>query len=175
VKVVLGILLLVFGAFAYNLYGLLKDIPKASVLTFYTYDYAQFDCPLFGVTSVDVVSESMAQECNITKTDKKLMDYYSSGFYQNTLHIEQKYKYRILGGFCYVHNGAKIYNYQLAKEGYGLFFMPENIKTQEAKKELDIIKMLVLEARRERRGLWKEWRDEMECLQGKIYDIFKDN
>jgi len=165
----------VLSLFGWEYYGLLKRMPSPAVPVFYTPEFGgEFECYLFGTATTDLVKKELVDECNISKTDKKLMDYYSGGFYQNTLYLEQKYKYRFFEGFCFMHNGASIYNYQLAKEGYGLFMMPESVNTQEAKEILDRIKFLVLEARRERRGLWREWRDEMECLQGKIYDIFKD-
>lgn len=161
--------------FGWEYYGLLKRMPSPAVPVFYTPEFGgEFDCYLFGIATTDLLKKELVERCNISKIDKKLMDYYSSGFYQNTLHLEQKYRYRFFEGFCYMFNGANVYNYQLAKEGYGLFMMPKSVSSSEAKEVLDRIRFLVLEARRERRGLWREWKNEMECLQGELFDIFKD-
>lgn len=163
--------LFAYYAFGDYLYGLLKRIPAASVPMFYEPDYGEFECPLFAVISVDALPQKVADDCNITERDFKLMRYYTGGYYENHLHLEQKYKLIFLEGYCFMHNGAKIYNYQLAGDGYGLFFM---VDTKKEKEKLQKIKQLVLNAKTNKIGLWKEWQDEMVCLQKSISNIFEE-
>lgn len=159
----------VYYAFSDYLYGLLKHIPTASVPVFYVPEYGEFECPLFGVVSVDNLHQKVADDCNITERDFKLMRHYTTGYYENHLHLEQKYKFLFLESYCFMHNGAKIYNYQLAADGYGLFMM---VETKEEQEKLEKIKQLVLHAKTNKIGLWKEWQDEMVCLQKSLSNIF---
>eukprot|EP01022_Parablepharisma_sp_SALTPOND_P001827 TRINITY_DN107549_c0_g1_i1.p2 TRINITY_DN107549_c0_g1~~TRINITY_DN107549_c0_g1_i1.p2 ORF type:complete len:207 (+),score=4.92 TRINITY_DN107549_c0_g1_i1:95-622(+) len=90
------------------------------------------------------------------------MDHYTRGFVYNTLHIEQKYKIEMIDNLCKIYNGADVYNYQLAREGYAFLSLTNITKKNE---EIVKIKKLVEKAKNSRVGLWKEWRDEMACLE----------
>ncbi|MFP4333263.1 MAG: thermonuclease family protein [Campylobacterales bacterium] len=145
--------------FGFQFYGILKLTPSAVVPVFYNKDYGYVECYMFGVSSSDNVQKT---DCNITKRDKKLMDHYTRGFVYNTLHIEQKYKIEMVDGLCKIYNGAHVYNYQLAREGYAFLSLANITKKNE---EIVKIRDLVEKAKNQRVGLWKEWRDEMSCLE----------
>lgn len=145
--------------FSDQFYGVLKQTPTAVVPLFYNKHFGEIECYMYGVNSSDNVEKT---DCNITEQDKKLMDYYTRGFVYNTLHIEQKYKIELVDNLCKIYNGADVYNYQLAREGYAFLSLTNVTKKNE---EILKIKKLVEQAKQKRVGLWKEWFKEMSCLE----------
>lgn len=115
-----------------------------------------FECSMLGVV---VPYYSNTNECN-TPAFKK-MSYFSIGFFQNTLNLEQIYNVDIQDGYCIVKYGNKVLNEQVIVQGYGVV-NTTNVSGVMLERLLELQSIAI----QENRGLWADFSDEMNCFRG---------
>lgn len=141
-------------------YGILKRIFNASYLSFYIPGHGDVDCRLYGVNTADNLGKSM---CVIAPEEKRKMSFYTTLEARNMLSLEQQYKIRFINNLCVVYYGAKTYNKELAKNGYGLN-SPYGVSQKDDGGLFLDIQRLEESAREKKLGLWQEWTSEFGCL-----------
>ncbi len=89
------------------------------------------------------------------------MAYHARNFTLERLFLEQKYRLGFASNWCFLQDGGELFNAVLVREGYAPVYPIRLQGTQGILEELLELQEI---AKREKRGLWKEWRAEMECL-----------
>lgn len=143
-----------------SLSAILKEVHSAALFTLYAPSYGYLYCSLYG--AVAPLYTDSDSPCQIDPKKAREMRYHARNFTLRQLYMEQQYRLGYVQGFCLLQAGAHLFNATLIKEGYAV---AQNSETS-GESELLRGELFRLEeiARREQKGLWKEWKEEMECL-----------
>lgn len=141
--------------------AILKRVEQAALFSFYTPAYGYLYCSLYGAVAPRY--STPRSTCVIDPKKAREMRYHARNFTLRTLYLEQQYRLGYSKGFCLLQNGAKLFNATLIGEGYAVAQNSDNGSESEALRQ----RLFILEdvARRERRGLWADYPNEMECLR----------
>ncbi|MGP1580932.1 MAG: thermonuclease family protein [Wolinella sp.] len=142
-----------------SLHALLKRVHSATLFSFYSPQYDYLSCPLFGVAPLQ--EPPAGAPCEIAPRRLKEMAYHARNFTLERLFLEQKYRLGFASNWCFLQDGGELFNAVLVREGYAPVYPIRLQGTQGILEELLELQEI---AKREKRGLWKEWRAEMECL-----------
>ena len=157
-----------------NLYGvivpvslqvLLKSIYAPALFSVYSKDYGMLYCELYGVASI--VREFQGEKCAVDAESAKKMRHFAMTYTRNKIFLEQQYRVGYSNGWCFLQNGANLFNAQIVKDGYAV------IQTFDRSAEDVLVDLERLEslAKLQKKGLWKEWGEEMECLKKTLKQI----
>lgn len=144
-----------------EVYGLLKNYIHSNRMRFYEPNFGYIDCHIFGVKAIDAAKNS----CEIPDNIFKIMQFEAREYGDRLMYGEQKYKLLVYPNGCKLHFGAKIYNEEMLKSGYALFYKDYRQLTKEEKEYFKKLKAMYDKAKQEGRGLWKEFRKEMRCME----------
>lgn len=144
---------------------LLKTIYAPTLFSGYAKEYGRLYCQLYGVAGV--VSAFKNEECEISEQSAKEMRHFAMTYTQNKIFLEQQYRVGYSNGWCFLQNGANLFNAQIVKDGYAV------IQTFDRSAEDVLVDLERLEslAKLQKKGLWKEWGEEMECLKKTLKQI----
>lgn len=160
----LGILILsveIF-AFAYPLISLriiTKTIYAPALFGVYSKDIGMLQCQLYGVASIEKAFNNRL--CEITPKAAKEMRHFAMQYTRNKIFLEEQHRAGYKKGWCFLQNGAHLFNAEIVRDGYGVV---QYFDTSEQKILEDLEKLEQL-AKKERKGLWREWAKEMQCLK----------
>ncbi|MGP1449916.1 MAG: thermonuclease family protein [Wolinella sp.] len=146
-----------------SIYGLLREVHSATLFSFFTPNYGVLSCPLYGAMAP--INTAPDAPCQVEPKRVHEMRYHARNFTLERLFLEQKYRLGFAGGWCFLQDGAHLFNAILIREGYALMHDVniKDIDTEQLKKELRQLEEI---AKRDKKGLWKEWGEEMKCLSG---------
>lgn len=148
-----------------SLQVLMKHIFSPTHFSVYSKDYGMMYCQLYGVAAV---SKSFKWEgCEISPQALKEMRHFAMQYAQNKIKLEQQFRLGYKNGWCFLQKGGNLLNAEVVRDGYAVvqhFDLSEE-KTLNDLEELESI------ARSEKRGLWKEWGKEMQCLKTALKEI----
>lgn len=151
-----------------TLYGILKERYNGVNLLFYNPLYGYINCNTFGINTPDNIFKT---NCNIDNRRFKELSFYAKLYMQRYTHLEQKYKLEFRNSLCVLYSGGDIYNEEIVKSGYAFIVNTKvPLEFEKLKRRLLYFEEI---AKREKRGLWKEWGDEMECLREEIEELVK--
>lgn len=140
--------------------ALLKEVHSAARYTLYAPAYGYLGCALYGVAEPFYTTPEMA--CQADPKRVREMRYHAKNFARRYLYLEQQYRLGYTQGACLLQKGARLWNAILIEEGYAVF-VPQDKSEASAilREELERLEAI---AKRDQKGLWKEWAKEMECL-----------
>lgn len=147
---------------------LLKYIYAPTLFSVYSRDYGMLYCQLYGVAMVSKSFDS--DTCKVPDRAVKEMRHFAITYTQNTIFLEQQYRIGYKNGWCFLQNGGKFFNAQLVENGYAVvqYF---DISEPKIIEDLEILEN---NARKNKRGLWREWEQEMECFKNTLRGIAQE-
>ncbi len=150
------------------LQGILKSIYAPALFGVYSKDFGRLYCQLYGVATPSKNFQS--DICEINPKTLKAMRHFAMNYTQNKIFSEQIYFLSYQNGWCFLQNGGNLFNEQIIKDGYGV------VQYFDLTQEEVITKLETLEsvAKNKRKGLWKEWAKEMECIKNTLREIAKE-
>ncbi|TLD83179.1 hypothetical protein LS70_005360 [Helicobacter sp. MIT 11-5569] len=144
---------------------LMKHIFAPTLFSVYSKDYGMMYCQLYGVAGV---SKSFKWGgCEITPQALKEMRHFAMQYVQNKIDLEQQYRLGYKNGWCFLQRGGNLYNAEVVRDGYAVV-QHFDLSEEETLRSLEELEMI---ARSEKRGLWKEWGQEMQCLKIALKEI----
>ncbi len=152
-----------------SLQVILKSIYAPALFGVYSKDFGLLYCQLYGVATP---SKSFKNEiCEISEKSLKEMRHFAMNYTQNKIFLEQQYTLGYQNGWCFLQNGGNLFNAQIIKDGYGIvqYF---DLSQGEILAKLETLENI---ARSQKKGLWKEWAREMECLKSSLEQISEEN
>ncbi|WP_233704032.1 thermonuclease family protein [Helicobacter mesocricetorum] len=160
-----------------NLYGviapvslqiLLKSIYAPALFSAYNKDYGMLYCQLYGVASV--ARGFQDEKCAVSADSAKKMRHFAMTYTRNKIFLEQQYRIGYINGWCFLQNGANLFNYEIVRDGYAIvqYF---DTNAENVLKDLEILE---IEARTQKKGLWREWGEEMNCLKVALMERAKE-
>lgn len=162
------------GAFSYvaplNFQVLLKHIYAPTLFSVYSKDAGMLYCQLYGVAGVS--KDFKGDGCEVSKKSVKEMRHFALTYTQNKIFLEQQYRVGYVKGWCFLQNGGNLFNYEIVRDGYAV--VQHFDATAEAQGVMADLEELEAIAREEKRGLWKEWEKEMNCLKVTLGAIAKE-
>lgn len=147
---------------------ILKNIYAPAVFSVYSKDNGMLYCQLYGVASA---SKDFKRDCQITPKAIKEMRHFAMNYVRNKIFLEQQYTIHYQNGWCFLQNGGNLFNEEIIKDGYGVVQYFDTSQPEIIEK-LEILENL---ARSQKRGLWKEWNQEMECLKSTLRQIAQES
>ncbi|MDA3967545.1 MULTISPECIES: thermonuclease family protein [Helicobacter] len=167
------VFLLVLNLYAYTIPPvttsvILKYIYAPTLFSVYAKDYGMLYCQLYGIA---MVSQSFKSEnCEVSPRAVKEMRHFALTYTQNTIFLEQQYRIGYKNGWCFLQNGGKFFNAQLVENGYAVvqYF---DISEPKIIEDLEVLENI---AKTNKRGLWREWEQEMECLKSALRGIARE-
>ena len=144
---------------------LMKHIFAPTLFSVYNKDYGVMYCQLYGVAGVS--TSFQWENCEISPQALKEMRHFAMQYAQNKIKLEQQFRLGYKNGWCFLQKGGNLLNAEVVRDGYAVvqhFDLSEE-KTLNDLEELESI------ARSEKRGLWKEWESEMQCLKTALSEI----
>lgn len=168
----LGLLLFALSAFAFvyppSFQVLMKSILAPAMFSVYSKDMGMLYCQLYGVASIEKAFQS--DMCEITPKAAREMRHFAMQYTRNTIFLEEHYRAGYKKGWCFLQNGAHLFNAQIIRSGYGVVQYFD--KSESAiLGELEVLEAL---ARENRRGLWNGWEKEMDCLKRTLKTIAQE-
>ncbi|MDE5602857.1 MAG: thermonuclease family protein [Helicobacter sp.] len=160
-----------------NLYGvivpvslqvLLKSIYAPALFSVYSKDYGMLYCELYGVASI--VREFQGEKCAVDAESAKKMRHFAMTYTRNKIFLEQQYRIGYSNGWCFLQNGANLFNYEIVRDGYAIVQHFDSI----AENVLKDLETLEEEAKIQKKGLWREWEEEMGCLKVMLMERAKE-
>lgn len=151
------------------LQAILKSIYAPALFGVYSKDFGKLYCQLYGVATPSKNFQS--EICEIDPKTLKAMRHFAMNYTQNKIFSEQQYFLSYQNGWCFLQNGGNLFNEQIIKDGYGV------VQYFDLTQEEVLVNLETLEnvARNERKGLWKEWAKEMECIKSTLRGIAQEN
>lgn len=152
-----------------SLQVILKSIYAPALFGVYSKDSGNLYCQLYGVATP---SKSFKNEiCEISEKSLKEMRHFAMNYTQNEIFTEQQYTLGYQNGWCFLQNGGKLFNEQIIQDGYGIvqYF---DLSQGEVLAKLEVAENI---ARAQKKGLWKEWNQEMECLKSTLRQIAQES
>ncbi|MBX7491532.1 thermonuclease family protein [Helicobacter turcicus] len=144
---------------------LMKHIFAPTLFSAYSKDYGMMYCQLYGVAGV---SKSFKwASCEITSKAFREMRHFAMQYVQNKIELEQQYRLGYKNGWCFLQRGGNLFNAEVVRDGYAVV---QHFDLSE-EKTLNDLEQLETIARNEKRGLWKEWGQEMQCLKTALGEI----
>lgn len=115
-----------------------------------------FECSLLGVA---VPFYGNDNQCLVESFRK--MSHQSIGYFQNNLHLEQRYSLKIDNGFCILSYSNINFNEKVIKDGYGV------VNKDGIRDTTFLNRLLYLQelAKKTKAGLWNSFYEEMECFE----------
>ena len=90
---------------------------------------------------------------------------------RNKIFLQKQYTIHDQNGWCSLQNGGNLFNEESIKDGYGVVQYFDTSQPEIIEK-LEILENL---ARSQKRCLWKEWNQEMECLKSTLRQIAQES
>lgn len=144
---------------------LMKHIFSPTHFSVYSKDYGMMYCQLYGVASV---SKSFKWEgCEISPQKLKEMRHFAMQYAQNQIKLEQQFRLGYKNGWCFLQKGGNLFNAQVVRDGYAVV-QHFDLSEEKMLKDLELLESI---ARDKKKGLWKEWREEMQCLKRALREI----
>lgn len=144
-----------------TMFALLKNVYAASLFSMYAPRVGYLYCSLYGVQAPIYTQPDMS--CQIDPKKAQKMRWYAKTFTQRTIFLEQKYRLGYADGYCFVQDGAHLFNATIIREGFGVYRPMPKVKGDNLIK--DELQQLEDIARANRKGLWGDYAKEMECLR----------
>lgn len=139
---------------------LLNDYYHPNRLVFRTIPKGSFKCSLFGVV-VPYVKESCIISPSARENFRKISNL-AIGYMQNNLDLEQMYSVSFVDGFCVVRFRGEVLNEKIIKDGFGIL---SNYRGGANPALIERLSELESIASEHQLGLWKDFRNELECLR----------
>ena len=136
-----------------------KKIYAPAIFGVYAKDFGMLQCQLYGVASITKAIDSGL--CQISPRAAKEMRHFAMQYTRNKIFLEEQYRAGYKKGWCFLQNGAHLFNAEIVRDGYGVV---QYFDTSEQKILEDLEKLEKI-AKKERKGLWREWAKEMQCLK----------
>lgn len=147
---------------------LVKHIFAPTLFSVYNKNYGTLYCQLYGVAAV---SKSFKRDiCEISDRAVREMRHFSMQYVRNKIYLEQQYRLGYKNGWCFLQKGGNLFNAELVSDGYAVVQHFDNTEGQ----VLEDLEILESVARAEKRGLWREWEKEMQCLKTALGEIAQD-
>ena len=171
ILVIVGILSVQSFAFvipAVSLQVLMQQILSPTLFSVYSKDYGILYCQLYGVASVSKSFEW--EDCEVSSQRLKEMRHFAMQYVQNQVKLEQQYHLGYKNGWCFLQKGGNLFNAQVVRDGYAVvqYF---DVSEEKMLKDLEKLESI---ARNEKRGLWREWEAEMQCLKTALGEIAQE-
>lgn len=171
--ILLGLCLTSLNLFAFatppiSRQALMKHIFAPTLFSMYSKDYGMLYCQLYGVAGV---SKSFKNDtCEVSARAVKEMRHFAMQYTRNKVFLEQQYRLGYKSGWCFLQRGGNLFNAELVRDGYAVvqYF---DITESAVLADLEVLESI---AKAEKRGLWKEWSKEMECLKRTLQEIAKE-
>ncbi|MDE5925132.1 MAG: thermonuclease family protein [Helicobacter sp.] len=171
--ILLGLCLTSLNLFAFatppiSRQALMKHIFAPTLFSMYSKDYGMLYCQLYGVAGV---SKSFKNDtCEVSARAVKEMRHFAMQYTRNKVFLEQQYRLGYKSGWCFLQRGGNLFNAELVRDGYAVvqYF---DITESAVLADLEVLESI---AKAEKRGLWKEWGKEMECLKRTLQEIAKE-
>ncbi|TLD86512.1 thermonuclease family protein [Helicobacter sp. MIT 05-5294] len=147
---------------------ILKHIFAPTLFSVYSKDYGMLYCQLYGVAGV---SKSFSSEtCEVSQRAVKEMRHFAMQYTRNKIFLEEQYRLGYTKGWCFLQRGGNLFNAELVRDGYAVvqYF---DIGESAVLADLEVLESI---AKAEKRGLWKEWEKEMDCLKRTLQEIAKE-
>lgn len=151
-----------------NAQVLLKRIFAPTLFSVYSKDYGTLYCQLYGVAGV---SKSFSNEtCEVSQKAVKEMRHFAMQYTRNKVFLEEQYRLGYKNGWCFLQRGGNLFNAEIVRDGYAVvqYF---DLEESAVLADLEVLESI---AKAEKRGLWKEWGKEMECLKRTLQGIAKE-
>lgn len=169
----LGLCLMSLNLFAFatppvSLQVLLKSIYAPTLFSVYNKSYGMLYCQLYGVAGV---SKSFKNDtCEVSPQAVKEMRHFAMKYTRNKVFLEEQYRLGYKNGWCFLQRGGNLFNAELVRDGYAVV-QHFDITESAVLADLEVLESV---AKAEKRGLWKEWGKEMECLKRTLQEIAKE-
>lgn len=164
----IGLNLFAFATPSISMQVLLKSIYAPTLFSVYNKRYGMLYCQLYGIAGV---SKSFQNDtCEVNQQAVKEMRHFAMQYTRNKVFLEEQYRLGYKNGWCFLQNGGNLFNAELVRDGYAVvqyFDLTESAILA----DLEVLENI---ARSEKRGLWKEWSKEMECLKRTLQEIAKE-
>lgn len=151
-----------------SLQVLLKSIYAPALFSVYNRDYGMLYCELYGVASV--AKAFKGEKCEVSADSARKMRHFAMTYTRNKIFLEQQYRIGYSNGWCFLQNGANLFNYEIVRDGYAIVQHFDTI----AENVLKDLEVLQSEAKAQKRGLWREWGEEMSCLKVTLMERVKE-
>lgn len=165
VFILCGAQLFAFSLTPINTRALVKSIYAPALFSVYSKEYGMLYCQLYGVASI--YREFENEMCVIDKKAAREMRHFAMQYTRNKIFLEEQYRLGYKKGWCFLQNGGNLFNAQIVRDGYAVvqYF---DISESKMLEDLQILENI---ARKEKRGLWREWEREMNCLKNSLQQI----
>ncbi len=163
-----GLELFAFATPPINRQAIVKHIFAPTLFSVYSKDYGMLYCQLYGIAGV---SKSFKNDtCEVDKRAVKEMRHFAMQYTRNKIFLEEQYRLGYKSGWCFLQRGGNLFNAELVRDGYAVvqYF---DITESAVLADLEVLESI---AKAEKRGLWKEWGKEMECLKKTLQEIAKE-
>ncbi len=144
-----------------SLFALLKTVYASSLYSMYAPQVGYLYCSLFAVQAPIYTQPDMS--CQIDNRRALEMRYHAKNFTQRTLFLEQKYRLGYVDGYCLVQDGAHLFNATMIREGFAVYRPLPAVKGDNVLR--NELKTLELIAEKNKKGLWGDYAQEMQCLR----------
>ncbi len=151
-----------------SLQVLVKSIFAPTLFSVYNKEYGMLYCQLYGVAGV---SKSFKRDaCEIDAKTVRAMRHFAMQYIRNKIYLEEQYRLGYKNGWCFLQRGGNLLNAEIVRDGYAV--VQSFDRTEEGVlQELELLESI---AREEKRGLWREWEKEMQCLKIALREIAQD-
>lgn len=144
-----------------SVFALLKTVYASSLFSMYAPQVGYLYCSLYAVQAPIYTQPDMV--CQIEPSRAQKMRWYAKTFTQKTLFLEQKYRLGYADGYCFVQDGAHLFNATIIREGFAVYRPLPKLKGDDVlKSELEQLENI---ARVNKKGLWGDYAKEMQCLR----------
>ena len=147
--------------------ALMQRIISPTLFSLYSKDYGMLYCQLYGVAGISRCF--VGQDCEVTLQSLREMRHFAMQYVQNTIKLEQQFHIGYKRGWCFLQKGGNLLNAKVVRDGYAVvqYFDGEE---EGVLKDLERLEPV---ARKEKRGLWREWEVEMNCLKETLREAAK--